>query len=144
MLTHFTTRQVRAIGVVAATVVIFIAAACADSTTVLNTLADKSAPSVALSAGSSSVDTVIAFQVEAKDNLGLKTITVRVTGGLSFAFDTTFTSAVTDAAIPFTVSVPRSIPRGTPVVVTGQAVDGALNRSAVDTLKLTVDRKSVV
>lgn len=138
MLTHFTTRHVRAIGVFAATAVIFIAAACTDSTTISNTLADKSAPSVALSAGSSSVDTVIAFQVEAKDNLGLKTITVKVTGGLSLNFDTTFTSANTDALIPFSVSVPRSIPRGTPVVVTAQAVDGALNRSAVDTLKLTV------
>ena len=63
---------------------------------------------------------------------------MNVSGGLTFAFDTTFTSANTDASIPFLVSVSRSVPRGTPVVVTASAVDGALNRSAVDTLRLTI------
>jgi hypothetical protein len=122
-----------------AAIVALIAGACSsDGTTPTNTVADKIPPSVNLSASGSTVDTVIAFQVDAKDNLGLKTITVNVTGGLSYSFDTTFTSAHTDASIPFMVSVPRSIPRGTPVVVTATALDGALNKSPVDTLKLTV------
>ena len=138
MLTHMMSREARAVAVFAATAVVFLAGACSDGTTASNTLADKSAPSVTLSAGTSSVDTVISFQVDAKDNLGLKTISVKVSGGLSLSFDTTFTSANTDVAIPFNVSVNRSIPRGTPVVVTASAVDGALNRSAVDTLRLTV------
>ncbi len=138
MLTHIMSREARAVAVFAATAVVLLAGACSEGTTATNTLADKSAPSVSLSAGSSSVDTVISFQVDAKDNLGLKTVSVKVSGGLSLTFDTTFTSANTDVAIPFNVSVPRSIPRGTPVVVTASAVDGALNRSAVDTLKLTV------
>jgi hypothetical protein len=125
------------IGLVA--IVALIAGACSsDGTTPTNTVADKIPPSVNLSPNGSTVDTVIAFQVDAKDNLGLKTITVNVSGGLSYSFDTTFTSAHTDASIPFTVSVPRSIPRGTPVVVTATALDGALNKSPVDSLKLTV------
>ena len=132
------TRPARALAVAAATALVLVAGACADSTSIGNTLADKAPPSVSLTAGGSTVDTVISFNVEAKDNLGIKTITVNVSGGLSLAFDTTFTSANTDANIPFTVSVSRSVPRGTPVLVTASAVDGALNRSAVDTLRLTV------
>lgn len=123
---------------VVAAAVLAVGACSSDGTTPTNTIGDKIPPTVNLSATNSSVDTVIAFQVDAKDNLGLKTITVSVTGGLTYAFDTTFTSAHTDASIPFTVSVPRSIPRGTPVTVTATALDGALNKSAMDTLKLTV------
>jgi hypothetical protein len=137
MLTRIMRQHARALGVAAT--VMFAAGACSsDSSTATNTLADKSAPTVNVSAASSSVDTVVAFQVDAKDNLGLKKITVTVSGALSLNFDTTFTSAHTDASIPFTVSVPRSIPRGTPVFVTAVAFDGALNKSEVDSLKLTV------
>jgi hypothetical protein len=138
MLTNMKGRGARAIAAAAATLLVFVAAACSESATSTNMLADKSPPAVTLSRGGSTVDTVIAFQVDAKDNLGIKTISVNVSGGLSLSFDTTFTSAHTDASIPFSVSVPRSVPRGTPVVVTASAVDGALNRSSVDTLKLTV------
>lgn len=134
-MTSMKRQEFRAIAVVAA---VIIAGACSESTSTSGTLADKSPPSVSLSTGGSAVDTLISFQVDAKDNIGLKTISVKVSGGLSFSFDTTFTSAHTDASIPFVVSVPRSIPRGTPVVVIASAVDGALNHSAVDTLKLTV------
>jgi hypothetical protein len=138
MPTHMNRRgRVASLAAITALVVV-IAGACGESTSTTNTLADKSPPSVALSRGGSSVDTVVSFEVDAKDNLGLKTISINVTGGLVYSFDTTFTSARTDASIPFSVSVPRSIPKGTPVLVTAQAVDGALNRSAIDTLKLTI------
>ncbi|MEP6905955.1 MAG: hypothetical protein ABI875_07700, partial [Gemmatimonadales bacterium] len=135
---HMKTGAARAFAAAAAMATVLVAGACADSTSIGNTLADKSPPSVSLTAGGSTVDTLISFNVEAKDNLGIKTINVNVTGGLTYAFDTTFTSANTDASIPFLVSVSRSVPRGTPVLVTASAVDGALNHSAVDTLKLTV------
>src|SRR6476660_4917253 len=121
MLTSIMSREARALSVFAVTAVVLLVGACSDGTTASNTLADKSAPSVTLTAGSSSVDTVISFQVDAKDNLGLKTIFVKVSGGLSLDFDTTFTSANTDVAIPFNVSVNRSVPRGTPVLVTASA-----------------------
>src|SRR5688500_11731428 len=126
MPTHMTRRGLASLA--AATVLIVVAGACGESTSGSNTLSDQSPPSVALSKSGTSVDTVIAFQVDAKDNLGLKTISIKVSGGLDFSFDSTFTSAHTDASIPFSVSVPRSIPKGAPVVVTAQAVDGALNR----------------
>ncbi len=137
MLTHMKKLESRALAIAAATALL-VAGACSESTSTSSTLADKSPPSVSLSTGRSAVDTIISFQVDAKDNLGLKTISVKLSGGLTFSFDSTFTSAHTDASIPFAVSVPRSIPRGTPVLVTASAVDGALNHSAVDTLKLTV------
>lgn len=135
---HMKTSATRALAAAAAMATVLVAGACADSTSIGNTLADKSPPSVNLTTGGSSVDTLISFNVEAKDNLGIKTISVKVSGGLTYAFDTTFTSANTDASIPFLVSVPRSVPRGTPVLVVASAVDGALNKSPVDTLKLTV------
>ncbi len=114
------------------------ASACSDSTGVGNTSADKSPPTIHLSKGGTTPDTVLAFQVEVKDNLGIKTIRVNVSGGLTMSFDTTFTSARTEAIVPFSISVPRSIPRGTPVVVSAFAIDGALNKSPTDTLNLTV------
>ena len=91
MLIHMKTRPARAIAAAAVTALVLVAGACADSTSIGNTLADKAPPSVSLTAGGSTVDTVISFNVEAKDNLGIKTITVNVSGGLSLAFDTTFT-----------------------------------------------------
>jgi hypothetical protein len=63
---------------------------------------------------------------------------VSVSGGVAFSFDTTFTSAVTSTTLPFTLSVPRSVPAGTSVTVIGFATDGAGNRSPTDTLRLTV------
>jgi hypothetical protein len=99
---------------------------------------DKTKPTVDLTKGGTSADTVIAFQVEVKDNLGIKNVKVTLTGGLQLNYDTTFTSASTGAVIPFTISVPRSIPKGTPVLATSFAIDGAGNKSAVDSLNLTV------
>jgi hypothetical protein len=99
---------------------------------------DKTKPTVDLKQGGTSADTVIAFQVEVKDNLGIKNVKVSLTGGLQLTFDTVFTSANTDAVIPFTISVPRSIPKGTPVLATSFAIDGAGNKSSVDSLSLTV------
>src|SRR5690349_2665025 len=117
-----------------------VIAACSasDVGNVSGNLADKVAPTIHLSKGGTVADTVIAFQVEVKDNLGIKTIQVDLTGGLKMSFDTTFTTANTNAIVPFTISVPRSIPKGTPVTATAYAVDGAGNRSPLDSLALTV------
>ncbi len=113
-------------------------AACSDSSGIGGNRGDKSPPTVTLSRGGTTADTVLAFNVGVKDNLGIKTIKVNVSGGVSMSYDTTFTSANTDVNVPFTVSVSRAIPKGTPVVVTAFALDGALNKSATDTLNLTV------
>jgi hypothetical protein len=113
------------------------AAACGDSLTE-GTIGDSNAPALDLAGTVSGVDTVLAFSADARDNLGLKTIHVSVIGGLTFTFDTTFTSAVTSTSIPFTLSVPRSVPAGTSVTVVGFATDGSGNRSVPDTLRLAV------
>ena len=131
-------RARRGAAILAAGVSIFTAACSSDSTGLGGDLSDKSPPTVHLSKGGTSADTVLAFQVEVKDNLGIKTIKVSLSGGVSMSFDTTFTSANTNAVVPFTVSVPRSIPKGTPVTVTAYALDGALNKSPTDTLGLTI------
>lgn len=124
---------------VAAAAAALVALSCSDATTgPAGDLTDKSPPTVTLAKGGTTLDTLVAFQVEVKDNLGIKSIKVNVSGGLTLAYDTTFTSASTAAVVPFSISVPRSIPKGTPIVVTSWALDGALNKSAVDTLNLTV------
>lgn len=137
MLNYLSRRRGRR-AAIASIAALVVATACTDSTGVGSTMSDKSPPTIRLSRGGTTPDTVIAFQVEVKDNLGIKTIKVNITGALSLAFDTTFTSANTDAIVPFSISVPRSIPRGTPVVVSAFAIDGALNKSPTDTLNLTV------
>lgn len=113
------------------------ASACGDSLTE-GTTGDSNPPALDLAGTVSGVDTVLAFSADARDNLGLKTIHVNVIGGLTFTFDTTFTSAVTSATIPFTLSVPRSVPTGTSVTIIGFATDGSGNRSPTDTLRLAV------
>lgn len=116
-----------------------VAVGCTDSTTGPGgDLTDKTPPTVTLAKGGTTLDTLVAFQVEVKDNLGIKSIKVNVRGGATFDYDTTFTTASTNAVVPFSISVPRSMPKGTPVIVTSFALDGASNKSLTDTLNLTV------
>jgi len=110
-------------------------AACNDSTSI-DPQRDRIAPTLTLTAVGGQADTVIAFTTDAKDNLGLKTIHVQAIGAVGFIYDTVFTSAVTDIQLPFKLFSSRSVPPGTPVVVTATAVDGAGNTSGVDTLIL--------
>jgi hypothetical protein len=131
-------RARRGAAALAAAMSIFAAACSSDSTGLGGNTSDKTPPTVELSKGGTSADTVISFQVQVKDNLGIKNVRVNVSGGLSLSFDTTFISASTDAVVPFTISVPRSIPKGTPVLATSFAIDGAGNKSSVDSLSLTV------
>src|SRR5215217_3498835 len=136
---NLSTQRARRVAALAAVFVSIFTAACSgDSAGLGGNQADRVAPTIQLSKGGTSSDTVISFQVEVKDNLGIKNIKVNVTGGVTMSFDTTFTSANTDAIVPFNISVPRSIPKGTPVLATSYAFDGAGNKSPVDSLNLTV------
>lgn len=130
--------QARA-AVVAACVAV---AACGD-TTANDALADKAAPSVDLIGPTASElaslpDSTLSFDVRVRDNLGIKSVNVVLSGGHVAAFDTTFTSAVTDVTLPLSFITSRSVPPGTPVTVIATATDGAGNRSNADTLRLTV------
>ena len=126
----------RGVGLAAvAGAVSFIVAACTDTTSI-DPLRDRVPPTLTLTPIGGRADTVIAFTTQAKDNLGLKTIHVQAIGAVGFVYDTTFTSAVTDIQLPFTLFASRAVPAGTPVIVTAEAVDGAGNSSGIDTLRL--------
>jgi len=107
--------------------------ACNDSTSSDGTR-DRIPPRVTLTPVIGGSDTVIRFNTGATDNLGLKTIRVQATGAVGLAYDTTFTSAVTNFNLPFTLFSSRAVPPGTPVIITATAIDGAGNSSGVDTL----------
>jgi hypothetical protein len=110
-------------------------AACTDSTST-DASRDRIPPTVTLTAIGNQVDTVIAFTTNAKDNIGLKTVHIQAVGAVGFVYDTVFTSAVTSIQLPFSLFSSRSVPPGTPVIVTATAIDGAGNSSGVDTLRL--------
>jgi hypothetical protein len=119
----------------AVAVSLFGVAACNDSTST-DATRDRQAPTVSLSPVGGRADTVIAFNTGVKDNIGIKTVHVRVIGAVGFVYDTVFTSAVTDIVIPFTLFASRSVPPGTPAIITAEAIDGAGNTSGVDTLRM--------
>ena len=93
-------------------------AACNDTTSI-DPQRDRVPPTVSLTAATGRPDTVISFTTQAEDNLGLKTIHVQAIGAVGLAYDTTFTSAVTDISLPFTLFASRATPPGTPVTITG-------------------------
>ncbi len=111
------------------------ALACSD--TASTEFGDLNPPTVTLLPGSGQ-DTVLAFSAEVRDNLGIKNVRVNVTGGVTASFDTTFTTAVTQTVIPYSVGVSRSVPPGTGVIITAQATDGAGNESEIASLVLGV------
>jgi hypothetical protein len=115
---------------------ISLAVAACNDTTSTDATRDRTPPTVTLTPIAGGADTVISFTTGAKDNLGLKSIHVQAIGAVGLVFDTVFTSAVTDIALPFTLFASRSVPPGTPVTVTASAIDGAGNSSGVDTLRL--------
>jgi hypothetical protein len=120
---------------IGALVASLFALSCSD--TAGTEFGDLSPPNVTLLAGSGQ-DTVLAFSAEVRDNLGIKTVRVNVTGGVTASFDTTFTTAVTQTVIPYRVGVSRSVPPGTGVIITAQATDGAGNESDIASLVLGV------
>ncbi|MEP6691207.1 MAG: hypothetical protein ABJD07_08615 [Gemmatimonadaceae bacterium] len=123
-----------------ALVVAAIVAACGEGSGPTNTQADRSPPTVTLTKEVTVVDSVLSFDVDVTDNLGIKSIHVALTGGVTATFDTTFTSAQTHVVLPFHIAVPSSVPFGTRVTVTASAFDGAGNASVTQTLPLTVGR----
>ncbi len=123
-----------ALAVVAASISLGVAA-CNDTTST-DATKDRTPPIVTLTPVTGTADTVISFTTGAKDNLGLKSIHVQAIGAVGAVFDTVFTSAVTDINLPFILFASRSVPPGTPVIITASAIDGAGNSSGVDTLRM--------
>ena len=113
-----------------------ILGACGEGSGSTCATCDTGRPVVTL-AETSATDSTVAFTTHASDNLGLLTVHARVSAaGLAGGFDTTFTSAVTSVDIPYTISIPSSIPAGTSITIVGTAMDGAHNAAHPDTLVL--------
>lgn len=99
---------------------------------------DAVKPRVTVTKGSNQTDTTLLMSVNATDNVGLKTIRVLISGGVSALYDTTFTSSIQAANLALTVRVPSSAPLGSTVNIQAIAIDGATNLSDTARLVMTV------
>src|SRR5881396_3632377 len=75
------------------------------------------------------------FNVQANDNLGLKTIDLIFAGGLNGVLDTIFRSAVTNYTVAHTLTFPANSGNGGNITIIGRATDGNGN-SASDTITI--------
>jgi hypothetical protein len=99
---------------------------------------DAVKPHVSLAKSTNQLDTALVMSVSATDNVGLKTIRVLISGGVSALYDTTFTSSIQAANLALTVRVPSSATIGSTVNVQAIAIDGATNVSDTARLVMTV------
>lgn len=107
--------------------------ACTEQQFRLGFERDITPPSVAIV--KSSGDTLdvtlgILFTVNAADNLGLKNITITMTGGFLGTIDTTFTAAITDIALGVSIPLPSNTTVGGTVVIQATVSDGNSNTAA--------------
>jgi hypothetical protein len=83
-------------------------------------------------------DTTLRFKVDARDDIGLKSVAIRATGGVNSAFDTTFTAPVNAVELGITILVPRSAILGSTVRIRAVAKDGVNLESDTAQLIMTV------
>jgi hypothetical protein len=101
--------------------------------------ADTAPPRVALLRSSETPnDSTLRFKVDARDNVGLKSVSIRATGGVTSAFDTTFNAPVDAVELGITILVPRSAILGSTVRVRAVARDGRDQPSDTAQLIMTV------
>ncbi|HJR66303.1 MAG TPA: hypothetical protein VJ802_07715 [Gemmatimonadaceae bacterium] len=112
-------------------------AACAEQQP-SGSLGDLDSPGLTLTPLDAPNDSSIAFTATAVDNLGIKSIRILVSGGVTNVIDTNFTVNQTRVTVPYTLAIPTTVQPGTAIVLIGTATDGARNVSAPDTLTLTV------
>jgi len=112
--------------------------ACSGDEVIDPPFRDAINPRVQIAKGNEVADTLLAFTVNATDNIGLKRVRVLLQGGVTATFDTVFTSAVTSLTIPITIKVPSSAPIGSTVNALAFAVDGAGNASDTARVVTTV------
>jgi hypothetical protein len=130
-------RRIRLLG--ACLLVATVAACKGDPVKPTDFTPDDAPPRVTLVRSSETpTDTTLRFRVDARDNIGLKSVSIRATGGVTSAFDTTFTAAVNAVDINVTILVPRSAVLGSTVRVKAVARDGMNLPSDTAQLILTV------
>ena len=142
LLRLFTPRATPAAGRAAfAALLAFALAACGsgeDSGT--DPYADRGRPSVdATRSDAEGTDTTVSFNVTARDNLGIKYVSISLSGnGINELAVDTIRTAMTEFNKQYSFPVSRSIPPGTAVLVVATAMDGAGNLSVPDTLRVSV------
>ncbi|BAH39555.1 MAG TPA: hypothetical protein DGD08_14625 [Gemmatimonas aurantiaca] len=99
---------------------------------------DSIKPTVGLTKGLPTADSLLAVTLNANDNIGLKRVRLLLAGGITASYDTVMTSAVTSLTILVNVRVPSSAPIGATVTARAVAVDGAGNESDTARVALTV------
>lgn len=112
-------------------------AACAEQQP-SGSLGDLDSPGLTLAPLDAPNDSSIAFTATAADNLGIKSIRILISGGITGVIDTNFTVNQTRVAVPYTLAIPTTVQPGTAIILIGTSTDGARNVSAPDTLTLTV------
>ncbi|HJU66778.1 MAG TPA: hypothetical protein VJ650_00925 [Gemmatimonadaceae bacterium] len=112
-------------------------AACAEQQP-SGSLGDLDSPGLVLAPLDAPNDSSIAFTATAVDNLGIKSIRILISGGITGVIDTNFTVNQTRVTVPYTLAIPTTVQPGTAIILIGTATDGARNVSAPDTLTLTV------
>ncbi len=138
-MTH-TIRRSGALALRAAVLGVVVAglAACDGDEVIDPPFRDTAKPRVTMTRGNNPPDSLLVFSVQAKDDIGLKHIRIRLTGGFTASIDTTFTSAVQDFTYTINARVPSAAPLGSTVIVESIAEDGAGNVSDTAALVLTI------
>jgi hypothetical protein len=113
-------------------------AACDGDEVIDPPFRDTAKPRVTMARGNNPPDSLLVFSVLAKDDVGLKSIRVRVRGGFEATIDTTFTTALREFTYAVNARVPATAPLGSTVLVESIAEDGAGNVSDTANLVLTV------
>jgi hypothetical protein len=104
-----------------------IATACSESQFQPGFENDRFAPTIAIvkTAGDTlELEGGIEFGVIASDNLGLKNVSISLTGGYNVNIDTTFTSAVQQVALQVSIELPPTTTAGGHIDIAALATDG--------------------
>lgn len=112
--------------------------ACEGDEVIDPPFADSIKPTVALIKGNPAADSLLAVTINAKDNIGLKGVRLLLDGGITAAYDTIMTSAVTSLTIAVNIRVPSNAPLGATVTARAVATDGAGNQSDTSRVTLTI------
>ena len=113
-------------------------AACSGDEVIDPPFADGIKPRISLVKSTNSADTLLSMGVNATDNLGIKTVRVLLSGGVTSQYDTTITSSVQALNIALSFRVPSSARLGSTVTARAVVIDGAGNMSDTARLLLTV------
>lgn len=132
------TPRLRTLQRAAALVAVVALGACSGDEVIDPPFRDQVKPRVSIAKGNAVADTLLSVTINATDNIGLKRVRLLLAGGVTAAYDTVMTSAVTSLTFNVNVKVPSNAPIGATVNARTVATDGAGNVSDTALVALTV------